>query len=57
MSATTIAAALADLDRLAADIAAYQFLLDEITAERDTYRRKVETLTTQLADATAKAYR
>jgi cell division protein FtsB len=54
---TTMATALADLDQLAGDIAAYQFLLDEITAERDAYRRKVEALTSELATAQARANR
>ena len=57
MATTTMATALADLDQLAGDIAAYQFLLDEITAERDAYRRKVEALTSELATAQARANR
>lgn len=44
------------LDRLLGDIAAYEYLLAEVTAERDAYRRQVETMRTQLATAHAKAY-
>jgi len=52
---TSMAAALADVDRLAGDIRAYQYLLDEMTADRDRLARVVQTLQTQLDTATARA--
>ena len=52
----TIATATFEIDQLRGDLLATEYLLTEMTAERDELLRKHEQLTGELAEARARLY-
>lgn len=52
----SIAMTVSEIDQLRGDLAATTYLLDEVTAERDTLRRKLNQIVGELANVRAVAY-
>jgi hypothetical protein len=52
----TIATATFEIDQLRGDLLATEYLLSEMTAERDELHRKNEQLTGELAESRARSY-